>query len=111
MIFIEDSNITLLTTIDNPYDPFEEWDDWYSYDTEMNYNTCSYLARIANASDELSDEENDELIEQAMNEIIEFNILGIYTLVHPGEVKKKREHGEIVTNLAAKLNKEITNNL
>lgn len=98
----------MLTTIDNPYDPFEQFDDWYSYDTEMNYNTCSYLDRVATTSDELSDEDNDELIIAAMKEIVDHNVLGIYMIVHPGEVANRRENGLIVTNLATRLNDELT---
>ena len=41
----------MLTTIDNPYDPFEEFDQWYSYDMDAGYNSCAYLARVSFTSD------------------------------------------------------------
>lgn len=69
---------TMLTTIDNPFDPFTQWDDWKRYDEDMKYFTCSYLARITKTSDDLSDADNELAIENAINEIVQFNILGIY---------------------------------
>lgn len=63
----------MITTIDNPFDPFEEWDDWFEYDTRKGYNTCCYLAQIACTSEGLSDEQNSEEIERAIDEIIDTN--------------------------------------
>lgn len=72
----------MLTTIDNPYDPFENFDEWYAYDVQSGYNTCSYLARIAITSNELSEADEAIAIDQAINEIVELNVLGIYKKVH-----------------------------
>ena len=71
----------MLTTIDNPYDPFEEFDKWYRFDTDKGYNSCSYLDRIAATSDKMSDEENDQEIERAINEIIKYDFMNIYKKV------------------------------
>lgn len=71
----------MLTTIDNPYDPFEEFDKWYRFDTDKGYNSCSYLDRIAATSDQMSDEENDQEIERAINEIIKYDFMNIYKKV------------------------------
>jgi hypothetical protein len=49
----------MLTTIDNPFDPFEQFTSWLLFDEEKGYHSCSYLGRIARTSDQLSDEEND----------------------------------------------------
>lgn len=70
-----------ITTIDNPYDPFEQFDAWYMFDMDKGYNTCSYLDRIARTSSQLSDEENDKEIERAINEIIKYDFLNIYRKV------------------------------
>lgn len=80
----------MLTTIDNPFDPFTQWDHWKRYDEDKKYYTCNYLARIAKTSDDLSDEENNKEIESAINEIVSFNIIGLYKKVYekspdPGE--------------------------
>ena len=45
-----------LTTIDNPYDPFDQFTEWMLYDEEKGYHSTSYLGRIARTSDELSDD-------------------------------------------------------
>ena len=72
---------TMLTTIDNPFDPFFDFDRWYSFDVEKGYHTCGYLARIAKSSDDLSDAEQEYEQEAAIDEIVELNILGIYKKV------------------------------
>lgn len=68
----------MLTTIDNPYNPFDEFDKWFLYDVEKGYNSCGYLARIARTSEQFSDLENDEEIERAIDEIIEHDFMHIY---------------------------------
>ena len=67
-----------LTTIDNPYDPFEQFNAWYMYDMDKGYGTCSYLDRIARTSNQLSDEENEKEIERAIDEIIRYDFRNIY---------------------------------
>ena len=74
-------NDCALTTIDNPFDPFEDFTSWFLYDVEKGYNTCSYLARIAQPSDDFTENENRNEIERAIDEIIEYNPLGIYKKV------------------------------
>ena len=75
------SNEFMLTTIDNPFDPFEEFTSWFLFDVEKGYNTCSRLARIAKISDELSEKEVDEEIERAIDEIIKYDFMNIYKKV------------------------------
>lgn len=72
---------TMITTIDNPHDPFTDYKKWYEFDEAAGYHTCSYLARIAKTSDNLSEVDNDLANEQAIDEIIKENILGIYKKV------------------------------
>ena len=71
----------MLTTVDNPYDPFTQFTEWFMYDVEKGYNTCGYLARIANTSDELTDQEIDREIERAIDEIIKYDFMNIYKKV------------------------------
>lgn len=72
---------SMLTTIDNPFDPFTQYKEWFAYDLAAGYDTTSYLARIVRSSDELSDADQDLAIEQAIDEIVDLNILGIYKKV------------------------------
>lgn len=67
-----------LTTFDNPFDPFEQFDSWFLFDIEKGYNSCAYLGRIARTSDLLSDEENEEEIERAIDEIVKYDFRNIY---------------------------------
>jgi len=76
-----------LTTTDNPYDPFEQFDSWYMFDLTKGYNSCSYLARIARTADQLSDEENALEIERAIDEIIELDFMDRYRKVCIDETK------------------------
>ena len=50
----------MLTTFDNPYNPFDDFTSWFMFDIEKGYNTCSYLGRIVNLSDDLCQKEVDE---------------------------------------------------
>jgi hypothetical protein len=67
-----------LTTIDNPHSPFDDFPAWYAYDVSSGYHTCSYLARIAKVSDQLSEADEDLAVELAIDEIIKENVSGIY---------------------------------
>lgn len=68
-----------LTTIDNPFDPDTQWDDWARYDEDMGYHSMAYLARIVKTSDELSSKDNLLAIEAAIDEICDINLTGLYT--------------------------------
>ena len=71
----------MLSTIDNPYDPFDNFSSWYMFDVESGYNSCSYLARIAKTSEQFTDTENEEEIERAIDEIIQYDFRNIYVKV------------------------------
>lgn len=74
-------NKCMLTTFDNPFDPFEQFTSWFLFDVEKGYNTCGYLGRIVNFNDEMSEKEKDEEIERAIDEIIQYDFLAIYKKV------------------------------
>ena len=74
-------NNCMLTTVDNPFDPFEEFTSWMLFDTEKGYNSSSYLMRIAKITDDLSEKEKNEEIERAIDEILRNDIFNIYKKV------------------------------
>lgn len=71
----------MLTTIDNPYNPFDDFTSWFLFDIEKGYNTCGRLARLANVSSEMSVEEQNAEIERAMDTLIKRDFLNIYQKV------------------------------
>ncbi len=68
-----------LTTFDNPYDPFDDFDNWYLFDKDKGHDSCELLARVSQASDDLSEVENNELNSEAIDSIIVNDPLNIYT--------------------------------
>ena len=67
-----------LTTSDNPYNPFDDYAKWHSWDTLHGYNTPGDLARVARTSGDLSEADQLVAIEDAIDEIIAFNLTGNY---------------------------------
>ena len=78
---LPEQTVCMLTTFDNPYDPHDQFVQWFLYDVEKGYNTCAYLGRIARTSDQLSDEENNKEVERAIDEIIKYDFMNIYKKV------------------------------
>jgi hypothetical protein len=71
----------MLTTVDNPHSPFDDFEAWYAYDVSSGYHTCSFLARIVNHSNELSEADEDLAVSLAIDEIVHENVSGIYRKV------------------------------
>lgn len=67
-----------ITTIDNPFDPFDDFTSWFMFDTEKGYYTSSKLARLTNLEEGMSEVEEDEEIERAIDRLIEIDPLDIY---------------------------------
>ena len=74
-------NNCMLTTFDNPFDPFEQFTSWFMFDVEKGYNSCAYLARIAKLTDDMSDQEISDEINRAIDEIIKYDFMNIYKKV------------------------------
>lgn len=70
-----------LTTIDNPFDPFEQFTSWMLFDKEKGYDSSERLMRIAKISDDMSEKEIDEEIERAIDEIIKYDFINVYKKV------------------------------
>lgn len=75
------SDDLMLTTIDNPFNPFEQFTSWFLFDVEKGYNSCSYLARIAHYADDMTQKEIEEETERAIDEIIQYDFRGVFKKV------------------------------
>ena len=66
----------MLTTIDNPFDPFTQFADWYRFDLDFGYDSCGLLSRCCALSPDLSEVEEKIAIETAIDEICKYNLSG-----------------------------------
>lgn len=62
-----------ITTTDNPFDYFTQFDEWFAFDQNMGYYTLEYMGRLTRLAHDLSDEEERIEIESAIDKIIEIN--------------------------------------
>lgn len=70
-----------ITTVDNPYDPFDDFDSWYRFDMDKGYNSCALLARIAFVPESYTKYEEAKETERAIDEIIKYDVLNLYKKV------------------------------
>jgi hypothetical protein len=66
----ETMTVAALSTIDNPFNPIEDYESWLSYDISHGYNTSNWLANVAKTSDLLPNEDNNLEVERAIDEIV-----------------------------------------
>ena len=71
----------MLTTFDNPYNPFDDFTKWWLWDVTHGYNSCALLARVSGNKDELTDEEQSASIEKAIDSIIDCDFFHVYKKV------------------------------
>lgn len=71
----------MLTTVDNPFNPFTHFDEWYSFDMEKGYDCCGRLDRLLKITDEMTDIEVNAETERAIDRIVELDFLDLFTKV------------------------------
>lgn len=71
----------MLTTIDNPFNPFDDYMSWLSFDNEHDYNSAGKLMRVAQLTDEMTSIEEEKEKERAIDSIIKHDFLNIYQKV------------------------------
>ena len=81
----------MLTTVDNPFNPFEQFTSWWLFDIEKGYNSCSRLMRIARVSDDMSSKEEEDEIERAIDEIVKYDFLDVYKKVKKEDFKENND--------------------
>lgn len=70
----------MLTTIDNPFNPFVDYNLWLLYDKEKGYDTSERLMRVAQQYmfEGMSQVELDKAVDKAMDDLIEIDILNLF---------------------------------
>ena len=82
-----DTTEYMLTTYDNPFDPFTRFQEWLAYDSMMGYNTPAFLDRVVYACDDLSEPDHALAIQNAIDEIVKENVLGMWRKVSKNSVE------------------------
>jgi hypothetical protein len=73
--------MAMLTTVDNPYNPFTQWDDWFAFDERHGHHTPALLARLVISSEELSEGDQAWATDQVIDELVRRNETGMYRKV------------------------------
>ncbi len=60
----------MLSLVDNPYDPFTEYDLWKIFDTQSGFDTAGLLARLVHTSDSISEADQEAAVESAIDSIV-----------------------------------------
>lgn len=81
-------NNYLLTTFDNPFNPFVDFSSWYMFDCEKGHNSSSRLARIANINSEMTQKEIDEERERAMKLIVKYDLEDTFFMGTEEQIEK-----------------------
>lgn len=68
----------LLTTVDNPYHPVDQFEQWLKFDHDNGYYTDQRLAKVAGISYNLTDAENQRIINSAIDDMVRLDELGLY---------------------------------
>lgn len=71
----------LLTTLDNPFNPFTNFSEWKEFDENKGYFTCNLLGRMSFTSSELNEEQNKRLQNIAIRDIVDDDETGMYIMV------------------------------
>lgn len=83
----------MLSTIDNPYNPFDNFDEWYAFDElrarqENRPTCCGYLARVSMVAEDVSDNEYNQVMNDVIDEIVELNLSGKFIKLTHEQAKK-----------------------
>ena len=71
----------MLSTFDNPFNPFEQFDEWHRFDKDKGYDSCERVARIAAIAEDMTEKEVDVEVERAIDEIIKYDFMNVYKKV------------------------------
>lgn len=74
----EENNVKelMLSTSDNRFNPFTEFDEWFAFDVSHGYNTLSYLAEVAETVEDGFEDQNRRIINEAVKDAFRYNFTG-----------------------------------
>lgn len=75
------NNEYMLTTVDNPHDPFDDFDGWLQFDEQNGYNSNGLLARMVVSSPNFTEKEKQLAIDHAVDDILNL-FPGLYKRVY-----------------------------
>lgn len=112
----------LITTIDNPFNPFTQFDDWNKFDCDEGYNTWQRIDKLMPSNYlTLSIGERNSLINEAMEKIVGlfpflyFKVFDSSSLNEPSDFLKDENSiefkKEISKNKFLKLSEIVKKNL
>ena len=63
-----------LTTTNNPWDPFTQFNEWYAFDLAHDYGCSEYVARMLKISPDLSENDIEMMTEDAIDSIVSLGV-------------------------------------
>lgn len=66
----EPDRVVALSTVDNPFNPIDDFEHWFVWDIKHQHNCCGILDLRAKTNRSMSEEEYMNEIERAIDEIV-----------------------------------------
>lgn len=71
-------SIIALTTVDNPYDPVNDFQRWFVFDVSHGYDTCGVLDSLMNLPEGATEVETAFAVENAVDRIVAADPFNFY---------------------------------
>ena len=81
-------NNYFVTTMDNVWNPFTHFKEWYAFDVQHGYNTCQWIDTLCKTSANLDNYIIEEDVAKATNEFLALNPYGMHCKVYENEAEK-----------------------
>ena len=82
----------MLTTVDNPYNPFEDFSKWYLWDEQNGYHSCERIARLIKDYPSMTEEEQKLANEKAIDAVINNDFTGLFRKVTQNSAEELVKH-------------------
>lgn len=74
-----------VTTFDNPYNYFTQFDEWFAFDTSKGYYTCNKIARLVELKPSMTSIEEQNAIEDACKRFVDIDFMNLYRIIRRGD--------------------------